>query len=435
MIDHRHLLLVDASGIAFRAFHVASPVHRDDDGEPIGATLRFAEITWRLLGEAQADPATHGCAVFDIPGPNFRHKLYPAYKSNRDPSRRLILDGQMPYMKHVAETLGLHPIDAEGFEADDVIASLAWKARQDGIRVTIVSSDKDFGQLVADNEVEIVDPMQNRRILEKDVVERWGVPVSRVTHLQALAGDSADGYPGIAHCGAKRAAELIRAYGGITGIFNNLGRIPFPALKNALRAPHARERVDIFHKLAKLRRDVPINPDIWEVCAIRPVMRAHLVAILKAIKAPPWALQSIFHLDQVHVRLVPSDSLLGASAFQWWNEELKFPGQRLPEVPQCGFYKRRLVKNGAELPAMIWAEPSPQPGHCFLKCTVGGKARDPFEEWPRLAMSPIKRPVYEKMVEAMRVARFDDRSPLNDPSREPEDITKAPKSINPRRRA
>lgn len=426
-----HLILIDASGIAFRAWATSDPVHRSSDGEPIGAALRFAEITWQLLGDAAADRPTHGAAVFDIPGPNFRHKIYPAYKSNRDPARRLILDGQMPYMKHMAETMGLYPIEAEGFEADDVIATLARKAAADGMRITIVSSDKDFGQLVEDDVIEIVDPMFKKRVRAAEVQERWGVPVNRVTHVQALAGDPVDGYPGIPHCGMKRAAGLIRAYGGITGVFNHVDKVPYPALKRALKAKDARHQVDVFHRLAKLRIDVPVAPDIWKLTEAQPVLKSHLDAILKAIGAPAWAMQSVFHVEQTHVRLVPSPT---GDPAAWWREELKYPGQPLSEVPQVGFYKRRLMFQGAEVPARIWAETSPQPGQSFLRCEVDGRVRDPFEEWPRLAMKPITKADFDKMTEASRRARFDKSDPRHDP-RKPIDPKKHPKSTNPRRRA
>lgn len=435
-----HILLIDATGIAYRAFHTSSPVHRESDGEPIGAALRFAEITWKLLGDAAVDHPTHGAAVFDIPGPNFRHKLYPAYKSNRDMARSLILDGQLPYMRHIAETMGLHPIDAEGFEADDVIASLAAKAAEDDdFRATIVSSDKDFSQLVIDDVVEIVDPMARTRSREAEVVKRWGVPVNRITHVQALAGDAVDGYPGIKGVGTERAAGLVRAYGSINGIFKNVDKVPYPGIKRALKAADARERVSIFQKLATLRRDVPLAEDIWELTRLKPVLKSHLDAILKALGAPAWAMQSIFHVDQVHLRLVPAGAINGVTvagrldAMKWWREELIAPGQKLTEVPQPGFYKRRLVLRGPEVPACIWAEPSPQDGMLFLRCEVGGKVRDPFEEWPRLAMSPIQAAEYHRLCEALRLARFDASKPLHNPRKAP-DITQARhKSTNPRK--
>lgn len=426
-----HLLLIDASGIAFRAFATSDPVHRESDGEPIGATLRFMEIAWRMRGAAEIDNPTHGCAVFDIPGPNFRHYLYPAYKSNRDPARRLILDGQLPFMKHAAQALGLYPVEAEGFEADDVIATLARKFVAAGGRVTIVSSDKDFGQLVKDGEIEIVDPMQSKRVGEKEVVDKWGVAPRWVTHVQALAGDSADGYPGIQHCGLKRASGLIRAYRSIDGVFENVSKVPYPALKRSLKAAGAYDKVTIFHKLAKLRTDVPVNPNIWTLCAIQPVLKSHLEAILKSLGAPAWAMQSVFGLETSNIRLVP---VLEKPLVQmeWWKQAVKFGVTgMLPDIPQVGFYKRTLVRFGPEVPARIWREPSRQDGMDWLKCQVDGKDRDPFQEWPRLSMKPISAREYEALSEkivASRAKGLDPRKPLPD-------ISKQPKSTNPRRRA
>ncbi len=426
-----HLLLIDASGIAFRAFATSDPVHRASDGEPIGATLRFMDITWRMLGAAEVDKPTHGAAVFDIPGPNFRHKLYPAYKSNRDPARRLILDGQMPWMKHAADSMGLFPIEAEGFEADDVIATLSHLATKAGIRTTIVSSDKDFGQLVVDGSVEIVDPMQKRRSLAKDVEAKFGVPPRLVTSLQALAGDSVDGYPGIPGCGMKRAAELLRGYGSIPGIFKNLDRIPWPGLRHALKRKDAADLVAMYKKLARLRTDVPTDPDILEKMAMKPVMRQHLEAILKAIEAPTWAMQSIFRVDEQHMRLVPTPA---GDPLAWWREEMKFGPQPLPDLPQAGYYKRRLVLGGAEVPAKIWLEPSNMPGHSYLRCMVDGNARDPFSEWARLSQQPIPLKTFEFMVaDSAHAKKWRPGDPKATPSKAT-DRSKQPFSTNPRRR-
>lgn len=425
-----HLLLIDASGIAFRAFATSDPVHRASDGEPIGATLRFAEITWRMLGAAEADKPTHGAAVFDIPGPNFRHKIYPAYKSNRDPARRLILDGQMPYMKHMAETMGLFPIEAEGFEADDVIATLAVMADAAGMRVTIASSDKDFGQLVVDGRREIVDPMQKRRVMAADVEKKFGVPPRLVAAFQAFAGDPVDCYPGIRGCGAKRAAELLRAYGSIAGIFKNVKRIPYPSLRHELSKPDAEKRVRQFLRLSKLCQDVPTDPDILAKMLLGPVLKSHLQAILKAIEAPPWAMQSVFGIERSHVRLVETpERPLG-----WWKKELKFPGQPLGDVPQAGFYQRRLVAGAVPVAARIWLEPDAVTGLSHLRCEVGGQPRDPFSEWSRLSQQPITEQRYKFMIADADHAK---KWRPGDPKATPGvaiDRSKQPFSTNPRRR-
>lgn len=434
----QHLILVDASGIAFRAFATSSPVHRESDGEPIGAVLRFTEIVWRMLGAAQHDPATHGAAVFDIPGKaTFRHKLYPAYKSNRDPARRLILDGQLPWMKHAAEAVGLYPIEAEGFEADDVIATLAHMAADAGIRTTIVSSDKDFGQLVQDDVIEIVDPMahlwnKKPRILEADVLERWGVPPAQVPRLQAIAGDHVDCYPGIRGVGPKTAAGILKAYGPtLTAVIRNRNELGSAHLRRWLAKPANRELlVKVYLRLAKLRTDVPMADDVFELMKLKPVEKDHLQAMLAKLQAPKWAMQAIFGLDRTTVRLVPQT----AKPLEWWKDELAFPGQKLPEEPQSGCYQRRLVRGGPFVPARIWREPSPTPGFDYLFCVVNGKPADPYSEWARLAQHPItaKQAAFEE-ADADHARKWRRGDPKANPYK-PIDRSKLPLSTNPRRR-
>lgn len=425
-------MLIDASGIAYRAFATSSPVHRESDGEPIGAALRFMEITWRMVGSAEAgDKPTHGAAVFDVPGPNFRHKLYPAYKSNRDPARGLILGGQMPYMKHAAETMGLFPIEADGFEADDVIATLALLANAQGMRVTIVSSDKDFGQLVVDGVVEIVDPMQKRRVLAADVEKKFGVKPAQIADFQALAGDAVDGYPGIKGCGGKHAAGLIRAWGSLDGVIKNIDRVQPIGVRHALSKNI--EKAKIFRKLARLRRDVPTAPNVIGLMVMQPVMKSHLAAILKAIEAPAWALSAVFGVDRQDVRTVPG--MTDKEAMAWWREELRFPPQRLPDIPQCGFYKRRLVKGGAEVAARIWRGPLRKDQTQELFCEVGGQARDPFAEWARLAMQPIEEKTYHYMIaDADHARKWRPGDPKADPRKRVNPADR-PKSTNPRRKS
>jgi DNA polymerase-1 len=121
----KHLLLIDASGFAHRAFYAGAAKYRKD-GLPIWAILGFMQMVHSLLARAaKGDAPTHGACVFDAPGRTFRHDRFPDYKGNRPPSRRLELVPQLPYMRHAAEALGLVPVEARGFEADDVIATLA----------------------------------------------------------------------------------------------------------------------------------------------------------------------------------------------------------------------------------------------------------------------------------------------------------------------
>jgi DNA polymerase-1 len=391
----RHILLLDASGFAYRSFYAGSPVYRESDGEPIGAILGFMGLLWRLLGAAQADQPTHAVAVFDHPGPTFRHKLFPAYKANRNlaRARQQELKRQLPVMRAVAGVMGLAPMEVEGFEGDDVIATLAAKAVKDGIRVTIVSADKDFCSLVQDGKVEIIDPMNRTRVLEADVRGRkFGVDPKRVPDVQALAGDPVDNIPGIDGIGLKTAAGLIRALGSIEGVAAAVHTDPQlfnPGARVAIKRAGLKT-LQLYRTLATLRPDVPVEP-AWSELELKPIVREHVEQILKALGAER-RFEAVFSTEPKMQRVVEASK----DAFVWWAKELKSPGQAAPEDPQCGFYRRRLVRGGPWVVARIWREPEVDfmtgkpTGLDVLQCELGGERRDPVIEWLKLCSHPIE---------------------------------------------
>lgn len=427
-----HLLLVDASGFAHRAFHAAQPRYRERDGLPTWAILGFMSLLWRLLGAAEADKPTLGAAVFDAPGKNFRHKLYPAYKAHRG-ERAAELTAQLPYLRHVAETLGITPVERKGYEADDVIATMARSAARAGMRTTIVSSDKDFCQLVKDGVVEIVIPGQGR-MLEADVVKKFGVTPAQFVDFQALRGDDVDGIPGVPGCGNERAAALVRRYGDLESVIKNADKIHWPEIRARLKRERHQEEARISYRLAKLRTAVPLGLDFSTLTMPRPIL-SHLKELLAAFEAP-LQMAAIFNLDPQLSR--PVDRL--AEPFEWWTEELLAPGQKMPDLPQCGYYQRRLVRDGPLVPACIWreaeldietAEPT---GRDVLLCAVNGQRRDPFSEWAKLAMQPIKREEYEfQMKDFDHARRYRPGDPKASP-RKPINRLDMPVIQNPRRK-
>jgi 5'-3' exonuclease len=424
-----HLIIVDASGFAFRAFYTFPAFRRDSDGEPTGAILGFMKMIWRMQGAAQHDAPTLAAAVFDPPDrKNFRHKLYPAYKANRDPARSLELEKQLPTMRPIAEALGLHAVEVSGFEADDVIATMAAQARAKGIRVTIVSSDKDFGQLVVDGEVEIVDPMQKRRILAVDVEEKFGVPPGLVPHVQALAGDSVDGFPGIPGCGLKRAAGLIRRWGNLEKVLAHAEEVPWPSVAHEMvkRKKDAR----LFLKLATLRTDVELPMAIEDMKAA-PVMKRDLEAMLKALGAG-HLMHSVFGLDPQLMPLVPHVE----DQWGWWKRALRGFREQLPSIPQSGFYQKALVHRGPLVPGRIWREPEMEgdvpTGFDILRCEVNGKARDPFTEWVGLSMKPVDNKKYNfEVADVEHAQKWRPNDPKANPH-QPIRLEEQPVSRNPR---
>lgn len=414
----KHLLLIDSSGFAYRAFHAGAknfPRYRDD-GMPTGAVLGFLEIIYRMLGAASADPASHVVAVFDAPGRTFRHDLFPAYKGNRgerDPELSL----QLPVMRDAARALGLAVLEAEGFEADDLIATMARRGVEAGLRVTIVSSDKDFGQCVRNGHVEIVDPVANKRTLEKDVVEKFGVRPALVPDVQALSGDPVDNIPGVEGIGRDTAAKLIRKLGDLDAVIAEAKKKTGYRLKGGQRLAILKAGNSIFtyRALAALDAcvDLKVNFPPMEDLAARPIVRSHLDELLRALQAGDRFRRVFDRPKSVPICEVvprhPGDPLdWHRKALVEFAKKLKSSTYRItlpaPDTPQCGWYKRRLIQGGPWVPAKIWREQAidfatDKPGSFDnLHCQVGDTPRNASDAWGWLLNAPITREDYEFMM-------------------------------------
>ena len=209
-----HLHLIDGSSFIFRAYHALPPLTRKSDGLPIGAVSGFCNMLQRYIdGNTGPDAPTHVAVVFDKGSHTFRNDLYGQYKANREEMPEDLLP-QIPLTRRATEAFNIACKELEGFEADDIIATLTCQARDAGGRVTIISSDKDLMQLVGGG-VEMLDAMKNRRIDAEGVREKFGVGPERVVDVQALAGDSVDNVPGAPGIGVKTAALLIEEYGDL----------------------------------------------------------------------------------------------------------------------------------------------------------------------------------------------------------------------------
>ena len=205
----------------------------------------------KLLRETDAD----GLAViFDKGKTSFRNEIYGEYKAQR-PDAPEDLVPQFEMIREATRAFNLPCIEMEGFEADDLIATYARLAREAGIEVTVVSSDKDLMQLVGDG-VAMLDPMKNLDIGPDQVVEKFGVPPNKVIEVQALAGDSVDNVPGVPGIGIKTAAQLINDYGDLETLLARAEEIKQPKRRQNL-IEHA-EMARISRQLVELKKDVPV---------------------------------------------------------------------------------------------------------------------------------------------------------------------------------
>ena len=259
-----HLHLIDGSAFIFRAYHALPPLTRKSDGLPVGAVSGFVNMLQRYIeGNSGADAATHVAVIFDYSGKSFRNDMYDQYKANRPPAPEDLVP-QFPLTREATRAFNIACEEIEGFEADDIIATLACQARDAGGRVTILSSDKDLMQLVGDG-VEMLDPMKNKRIDSDGVVEKFGVRPDRVVDVQALAGDSVDNVPGAPGIGIKTAALLINEYGDLETLLDRAGEIKQPKRRESL--VENRAQIELSKKLVQLDcgMELPFDLDSLEV--------------------------------------------------------------------------------------------------------------------------------------------------------------------------
>ncbi len=237
------LVLVDANNIFMRAFFSRGSLSRSD-GHPVGALYGSAMMLWDHFRWHQP---SHAVFAHERRSGLKRIAAYPQYKAQRSAERPAELTKQYGPYRDLCSCFGLN-VEIDGAEADDVIASYARHASNNGSDVQIVSNDKDLLALVRPG-VEVVsrekkgDRFVNKVFREaSDVVEVWGVEPWQVSTLLALAGDSADNIPGVPGIGVGRAAKLLRDYGDIDGILRNADRIHPPSVREAIRQHGAKAR-------------------------------------------------------------------------------------------------------------------------------------------------------------------------------------------------
>jgi DNA polymerase-1 len=178
--------------------------------------------------------ATHIAVVFDSGKKTFRNEIYDKYKANRPPVPQELIP-QFPLIREVAKALNLCVLEKEGYEADDIIATIALQGKKEGYEVLIVSSDKDLAQLVDEN-IFIYDAMKQIKVGIEEVKEKWGIEnPKQLLDVLSLMGDSADNVPGVPSIGPKTASELINQFGSVENLIENLDYIKQEKRRNAIK--------------------------------------------------------------------------------------------------------------------------------------------------------------------------------------------------------
>ena len=254
--------LVDGSGYIFRAFYGLPPM-TNPEGVPVNAVFGFSKMLAKLLSDAGT---RRFAVIFDSSRVSFRNDIYPDYKANRsDPPEELV--PQFGLIREATRAFNVPCIELPGFEADDLIATFARMAREEGHEVVIVSSDKDLMQLVNDG-VSMLDPAKNLTVGRDEVIERFGVGPESVIDVQALAGDSTDNVPGVPGIGIKTAAELIRTYGDLDTLLERAEEIRQPKRRQNLIENADMARVS--RDLVTLRIDAPVEQAVDDLIAVPP---------------------------------------------------------------------------------------------------------------------------------------------------------------------
>jgi len=278
------IFLVDGNSYVYRAFF-ATPYLSNSKGMPTNAIYAFINMLRKLINEQKPDGLV---VVWDSKAPSFRAQISAEYKATRPPMPGN-LSLQFPYIKHIVEKTGIAMLEKEGFEADDVIATLVRRLEGGEAEVFVVTSDKDLMQLVGDS-VTIVDTMKNLVMKREEVAGKFGIDPALIPDFLALSGDSSDNIPGVHGIGEKTARDLVATFGGLDEIYANLDRIKKPRLRQNL-AEH-RDLAFMSKELATLRFDVPLDippenmriqvPDLNE---LRRIFRElELVSLYKEVK-------------------------------------------------------------------------------------------------------------------------------------------------------
>ncbi|MBU1326512.1 hypothetical protein KKB64_01280 [Patescibacteria group bacterium] len=263
----KRLVVIDGNAILHRSFHALPPLTAPD-GSVVNAVYGFATTLLKIINDFQP---THVAVAFDRPAPTFRKKMFKEYQAKR-PKMDENLIPQVDIVHELLRAFGIATYELDGFEADDVIGTIASKSKVKSKKskvnidqVIIVTGDRDILQLVCDDKVLVFMPTkglsEGKLYGEKEVEERMGVVPQLIPDLKALTGDQSDNYPGIPGVGPKTAIELLRTFGSVENLYHRGARGDWGDMGEALmrKIQAGKESAVMSKKLAIIRTDVPID--------------------------------------------------------------------------------------------------------------------------------------------------------------------------------
>ena len=267
--------LVDGSSYIHRAYHAIRGLS-NSKGLPTNAIFGFTKMLIKLLDDKSPD---YVAVVFDAKGPTFRHEIFEDYKANRPPMPE-DMAVQIPYIKEVVAGLNVKPLEKEGYEADDIIGTIAMLAKNQGLNVVIVSGDKDFRQTLSENTA-MWDPVSEKLIDYDTIKQDYGIEPEQIIEVMALSGDSADNIPGIPGVGEKTAINLIQQFHSIENLFENTDKVTKASVKNKLE--QFKEQGLLSKKLVTINNAVPIDVRIDDM-RLGPPKKDSLAEIFRELE-------------------------------------------------------------------------------------------------------------------------------------------------------
>ncbi|MBE0427052.1 MAG: DNA polymerase I [Nitrospirae bacterium] len=265
-----NLYLIDGNSYLYRAYYAIRSLS-SSKGLPTNAIYGFTNMLLKIIKEKKPD----GILVsFDSPVPTERHRIYEEYKAHRPETPGDLVE-QIPYVRKIISAFNIKLLEIPGYEADDILGTIAKNAASRGINVYIVTADKDMLQIV-DEKIKVYDSMKDRVLDKEYIIERFGVEPERITEVMALAGDAVDNIPGIKGIGEKTARELLSEFKSLEELLNNPDRIKKEKLRSLIF-----ENADVVRltkKLVTLDTSAPVDIDIKEL----------------RLREPDWGL--LFHL-------------------------------------------------------------------------------------------------------------------------------------------
>lgn len=257
-MSKKRLFLIDGNSFCYRAYYAIRSL-TNSKGRPTNAIYGFVTMLNKIVKENQPDMLA---VAFDLKGPTFRHKKFEEYKIHRKPMPD-DLASQIPYIKELVRAYNIPIYEFEGYEADDVLATLAKRAEEKDIETFIVTGDKDALQLV-DSHIKVYSTHKDGLVYDsKTVKDAFGVGPERITDIMALMGDTTDNIPGVPGIGEKTAIELIGQFGSLENLLKNVEKVKGESRKKTLKD---NEKMAVLSKeLAVLDIDVPIRVDFEDL--------------------------------------------------------------------------------------------------------------------------------------------------------------------------